>query len=205
MVFFRHCLAGFLALFLTSAWAQDESTPEAPVGACSAKGLAKKNLSSNLIENGSFENPQLTHGSWAVFTKINGWTTIAGPGIEIQNNVAGGPVDGTQFVELDSHGNSMLEQTIPVKPQRNYCLKFFYSPRPGVGLESEGIRVWLNKKVVKVVKRSGADIPDTQWQDVYIHWTSPSATFTSLWLEAQGKSDGVGGYVDAVEMYALPP
>ena len=192
-------------LFASSAFAEDKSTTEAPIGACSPKGLADKNLSHNLIVNGSFENPQLIHGSWAVFTKINGWTTIAGPGIEIQNNVAGGPVDGTQFVELDSHANSMLEQTIPTNPQRNYCLKFAYSPRPGVGLESEGVRVWLNKKVVKVVNRSGVDIPDTQWQDVYVHWISPSLTFASLWFEAQGKSDGSGGYVDAVEMYVLPP
>ena len=208
MAFFRLCFSGFLLLlvFLSHAWAKEFSVTEAPVDACSPKGLAKKNLSDNLIENGSFENPQLTHGSWAVFTKINGWTTIAGPGIEIQNNAAGASFDGTQFVELDSHANSMFEQIVPIKPQRNYCLKFAYSPRPGVEMESQGIRVWLNKKVVKIVKRQGTGLFDTQWQDIYVNWTSPSsATFTSLWFEAYGKSDGTGGYLDAVEMYVLPP
>jgi hypothetical protein len=60
--------------------------------------------------------------------------------------------------------------------------------------------------VVKTIKRSGKGLPDTKWEEVFVKWTnSTSTTITSIRFEAIGQSDGVGGYIDAVEMYALPP
>lgn len=191
---------------LCPVWADEKATADSAAGICNAKDLLKASLSNNLIENGSFEDPQMLEGSWAVFRKINGWVTLAGPGIEIQNHVAGSPFDGAQHIELDSHSNSMMEQTIAIEPHRSYCLKFAYSARPDVPIASQGIRLWIDKKVVKTIKRSGKGLPDTKWEEVFVKWTNPtSTTITSIRFEAIGQSDGVGGYIDAVEMYALPP
>jgi hypothetical protein len=191
----------FYYLLAFNAFAQN---PLGEVKACSADGLKQMHPSLNLIENGSFEDPLLAEGSWEVFSHINGWVGIAGPGIEIQNHAAGTPFDGEQYVELDSHANSVMEQTVAVEPNKHYCLKFAYSPRPGLALASAGIRVWINHKAVKLVKSSGDGLSDTQWKLIYIDWRSPrSEAQASVRFEAIGISDSLGGYVNAVEMYEL--
>ena len=53
-----------------------------------------------LVNNGSFEEPYLGPNRWQPFQQIEGWTLAYGPAIEVQNNVAGSPHDGEQFVEL---------------------------------------------------------------------------------------------------------
>jgi hypothetical protein len=42
----------------------------------------------DMIINGSFEKPGLDH-AWAVYQSIEGWNTVSGSGIEVQDNVAG--------------------------------------------------------------------------------------------------------------------
>jgi hypothetical protein len=59
------------------------------------------------VINGSFEEPQISPGSFMTFQSIPGWTLSLGPDIEIQNHWGGwNAYDGDQLVELDSHGNS---------------------------------------------------------------------------------------------------
>src|SRR5438093_896075 len=81
----------------------------------------------------------LVNGSWAVFAHLPGWTTSSGPGIEVQNNVAGGAFEGAQFVELDSHAASSMFQDVRTTPGSDYELRVAYSPRPGTGPDDNKI------------------------------------------------------------------
>ena len=158
-------------------------------------------FSNNLINNGSFEEPKLGFGAWSVFPEIAGWRTVVGAGIEVQNHVAGDPFEGYQHIELDSHNNSVIEQIVDVEPEQSYRLQFVYSPRPGVDLKSNGIRVWINQQVVFEIKRSGLGLTQTQFEPVSVNWLSGSNKQARVRFEAIGISDSLGGYLDAIEFY----
>ena len=155
----------------------------------------------NLIENGSFEDPNLNN-SWHVYDSIPGWTTISGAGIEVQDNVAGSSYDGSQHVELDSHNNSMMEQLIDTTIGDFYTLTFFYSPRPGVASLSNGIEAYWNN-VLLGATISGTTSGDTSWTE-YNFDVMATGQETSLQFWAVGTSDRLGGYLDAVSLTTAP-
>ncbi len=62
-----------------------------------------------LVVNGGFEQPDIPRVSFRILGSLPGWTLSPGSrgtGIEIQDNRAGAPQFGDQFVELDSNGPS---------------------------------------------------------------------------------------------------
>jgi hypothetical protein len=162
----------------------------------------------NLIVNGSFEDPQLSGASWAVYGHISGWETISGPGIEVQRNVAGSSFDGSQHVELDSHNwqgtgsNSAMQQAVNTILGQSYVLTFAYSPRPGQALETNGIEVLWNNKVIAAVKESGAGKSNTSWSTWSYSLVGSGADL--LGFRAVGRDDSLGGYLDAVSLTPVP-
>ena len=85
----------------------------------------------NLITNGSFENPDIPTGTWQVLNSISGWATTVGPGIEIQDHVAGSPFAGNQHVELDSNSNSgMIQTAISTLPGQQCYHRLRMDPPP---------------------------------------------------------------------------
>lgn len=159
--------------------------------------------SADLIVNGSFEAPPIPNPSYSIFTSIPGWTTSSGPGIELQNNVAGSPFDGSQFVELDSSANSAMYQDLATEVGQAYNLSFAYSPRPGVGLDSNGISVSWGGAPITTLALSGSGLSNTAWQ-VYSFYLTATSAVTRLGFAATGTSDGLGGYIDAVSVAATP-
>ncbi len=158
----------------------------------------------NLIENGSFEDPNLNH-AWDVYNSIPGWTTVSGAGIEIQDNVAGTSYDGSQHVELDSHGansNSTMEQLVNTTFGELYTLTFFYSPRPRQLESTNGIDVFWNGFQLGATI-SGTTIGDTNWIEYSFDVTGVGQG-TSLQFSAAGTEDTYGGYLDAVSLTAAP-
>lgn len=122
------------------------------------------NAEADLILNGGFEQPDIPTGTFAVFAAIPGWTTTFGPGIEIQDHVAGSPFEGAQHVELDSFGNSgMIQTVVPTTPGQIYDFRFAYSPRPGVPATSNGIEVYFNGGLLTTIAVSGVGLTDTSW------------------------------------------
>lgn len=158
----------------------------------------------NLITNGSFEMPNQASGTWSVYGSIPGWTTTLGPGIEIQDHVAGSPYDGDQHVELDSHNNSGMLQQIGVTPGGLYDLSFAYSPRPGVAATSTGIEVWFGGLLIDTVAASGIGLQDTNWT-IHSYTVSPAGSLVSLEFRAVGTSDSYGGYLDDVQLTPTVP
>ncbi len=159
----------------------------------------------SLILNGSFEDPDIPTGSFAVFGSIPGWSTTFGPGIEIQDHVAGSPYDLDQFVELDSFSNSgMMQAAIATVPGGAYVVSFAYSPRPGRSAADNGIEVLFDGALLISLAESGIGLLDTSWTVHDFLVTATGAT-SSLEFRAVGDNTSFGGYLDAVSVTVPEP
>lgn len=157
--------------------------------------------STNLVINGSFEDPNIPSISFAVFGSITGWTTTTGPGIEIQDNAVLA-FDGDQYVELDSHpspGNSGMAQTLTTTPGTFYELSFAYSPRPGVPAESNAIEVYWDGTLLDTLAEDGTGLTSTDWS-LNTYTVSASSGSTVLEFRAAGTPETLGGFVDGVSV-----
>lgn len=154
----------------------------------------------NLVVNGSFENaPGLGLNSWTVYagSSLPGWTVASGSGIEVQSGaVVSGAVakDGKNLVELDSHNNSSMYQNIATVAGATYKYSFWYSGRPGVAEESNGIYWSFGNK-------DGESSTDAL---ASTHWFKQSGSFVAasavskIYFAAIGNEDSLGGYIDNV-------
>lgn len=166
-------------------------------------GLALTNSAqANLILNESFEQPQIANHSWQVFNSIVGWTTSFGAGIEIQNNMTGSAYDGNQFVELDSHYNSAMYQQVNTQAGLKYTLSYAYSPRPGQPVTTTPINLLINGSTVQTEASSGIGNNNTVWT-IY-KYTFIGSGSDRIEFSADGTSDSLGGYIDLVQMTAVP-
>ena len=120
-----------------------------------------RSANADFLINGNFEAPVITNPSYSIFTTIPGWTSTTGAGIEIQNHVAGAPIEGDQFVELDSDNNSNMFQDVATVVGQSYHLSFYYSPRPGISAASNGIKVFWNGS--EVTELTGVGQSTTDW------------------------------------------
>jgi hypothetical protein len=160
--------------------------------------------SANLITNGSFENCGVAcpvPPAWAVYVSIPGWTTVSGPGIEIQSNGTLGfnAQDGFYYVELDSHANSAMEQTVAGLGAGNYNLSFYYRPRTGTAGDN-GVLASVNG--VALLPAPDGVAP--------ANWALFSYTFAhgggdlAVRFSAFGISNSLGGLIDTVSLRAVP-
>lgn len=136
---------------------------------------------------------------FTILPAYEGWTSVAGAGIEVQyNNVAGAPLSGENLVELDSAGNSTMERLIDAG---TYKLTFYYSARPGIDVSSNGIDVLVNG--VSIYNVSGSGGGATSWVQQTVNFTL--AAPGSLRFAAIGTSDSLGGYLEDVRLGAAVP
>ncbi|WP_295403559.1 VPLPA-CTERM sorting domain-containing protein [uncultured Thiocystis sp.] len=167
----------------------------------------------NHVVNGDFEVDSPAHhdGKWQVYKEgITGWTTTTGPGIEVQRgDIGGSPAyTGVQKVELDSHGNfnnanSGMSQKILLEAG-SYLLSFAYFGRTG-DIDTNGINyrfagTGINENKVNTV----SGVFDDGWKVFNFNFTLNDRTTISLFFEATGKSDTLGGYLDAVSVTGVP-
>lgn len=165
-------------------------------------GLAPLAAQANLIVNGGFESPDIATGTFSIFAAgIPGWATTAGPGIEIQDNVAGAPFEGQQFVELDSTGNTRMAQSVATGLGQGYLLSFAYSPRPGIAGGSNGIELWIDGLLRDSF--TGAGIGTTNWAVRSYSIVGDGSTLIEF--RAIGTSDSLGGYLDDVRLTTPEP
>jgi hypothetical protein len=159
----------------------------------------------NIVVNGSFENPDIKAGSWTVFNTLTsglGWTT-GGAGVEIRDNVVGKAYEGTQFAELDSHGqnsNSSISQTLSTMVGQMYKLSFAYSGRIKQPESTNGISVFWNGLELDTVSAAGSKIHD--W--VVYSFTVEGLGNDVLAFAATGKEDTLGGSLDDIQVSAVP-
>ncbi|MDM7860564.1 DUF642 domain-containing protein [Alteromonas sp. ASW11-36] len=91
------------------------------------------NADANLIVNGSFEDNDVRANTWRWFAsdKVNGWQ---GSNLEIWNSFRRvNAVDGSQFAELNAHGQRgrpfTISQIFDTTAGQIYDLSFYYSAR----------------------------------------------------------------------------
>ncbi len=166
----------------------------------------------NLITNGSFEHfddafEVFDGGNWKVYNALPGWTVEEGPGIELQTHdtVGFAPQHGTYYAELDSHpgpdSNSRIEQTIEGLDAGSYRLSFYYAPRThdphtnGIAFGAEGI----GSHAV-----TGTSDPVREWQLVTYDFVVDAMGPVTIFFEAGGTADTLGGFVDNIQLEAVP-
>ena len=88
----------------------------------------------NLIQNGSFEQPQINQ-AWGLYTGVPSWRdgTFGGM-LEIWNAPAMGlqAPDGNQILELNSTGQHEIKQDVIVTPNTNYLLSYWHKKRNSI-------------------------------------------------------------------------
>lgn len=155
----------------------------------------------NLLVNGGFEADVIATGTYGIFSMLTGWLGL--PDIELQNHVAGTPVEGNQYIELDSTRNSGLFQDFASTSGSHYAIRFDYSPRPGVAATSNGIEFLWNGMVLGTLALNGVGNGDTVWSS-YDFTGVASGSTSRVEFRAVGTSDSLGGYIDNVSVAAIP-
>lgn len=149
-----------------------------------------------------------TGRSWDVWQDIAGWTTTAGPGIEIQTNRTLSAIDahsGQHYIELNSHGgnggsNSTMAQDIMLIAGQ-YALTFQYAPRT-----SNAARNSIDFGIAGAIGSvNGNDGAVGEWTEVALNFTVETDGAYSLFFAATGTGGGsVGGLIDTVEITPVP-
>ncbi len=159
-----------------------------------------------LVSNGGFEATTVKSGNWITYTNAgggySGWT-LGANGIEIRNDAIGAAYQGNNFAELDTTGNSWISQSLATTRDTLYTLTFAYSPRSNVGSDSNGIGVYWNGTLLENVTASGlvGDGAGNDWT-LYTYNVVATGSSSVLKFAAAGKSDTMGGGIDAVSVKA---
>ncbi|QKJ66308.1 PEP-CTERM sorting domain-containing protein [Deefgea piscis] len=185
----------------------------------SAPALAQ----ANLVQDGSFEETVVPNGTWNVFSSVGTggvWKSISGSGIEIQRNVTGPASHLAQFVELDSHKNSAMAQSIGTAAGTNYSLNFDFTARPNTTAATNGLQAfWINSlgagattASILAAATAGNMIADLHpntvtsntWKTFSHNVVGSGTGYSYLVFKAAGTSDSYGTYLDNVNLSVAP-
>lgn len=175
----------------------------------------------NLLANGGFETPPLGAGTWGTF--LNGtpgleWlmdyvglisdSDASHKGIEIQNNVAGAPFEGSQLAELDGYHPSAIWQKVTTIPGKEYVLTYKYSARPNTDAAENTMEVGANGSVLASIPPTMSG-PATNWVPMS-HSFIATTTYTNFLFKDLGPDDsgdagGLGMYVDDIRLVCRTP
>lgn len=170
---------------------------------CAGAAQATTLTSGELVKNGGFEATTIAGGNWKIYTGgYTGWT-LGANGIEIRNDAVGSAFEGNNFAELDTTGNSWISQSLATVAGATYTLSFAYSPRSNVGSDSNGINVYWDGALVEGISASGlvGNSAGNDWT-TYTYNLVAGDSSTTLKFMAAGKSDTMGGGLDAVSVKA---
>lgn len=172
-----------------------------------AAAAVSAQASTNLVVNGSFEDTVVAAGHWVNPASINGWTVQAGPGtgFEVRNNVAGAAFDGSNFIELDTTGNTTIAQSFAsLVGGASYQLSFAYSPRVNQPASTNGIEVfWNGVKQGDTLTGNGGSAHN--WSVHSFTVTALAGASNVLSFRSVGTSDKLGGSLDAVSLTSAVP
>lgn len=159
----------------------------------------------NLVTNGSFETTSVNAGNWVLSTTLDGWSVLGGPGnFEIRNNVVGSAQSGSNFIELDTTGNTTIGQNFAsLTAGASYALSFWYAPRANVAASSNGIDVlWNGQQLGSTLTGNGGSNP--AWAQHSFSVSALAGTNT-LSFRSVGTSDSLGGSLDNVSLTSAVP
>ncbi len=161
----------------------------------------------NLVVNGGFEATPVAAGAWVNVSAIPGWQVVGGPGsgFELRHNAVGSAHGGDNFLELDSNGNTTIEQLFNgLSAGAVYELSFWYSPRIGQPASTNGLDVrWNGASLAGTITAQG-DNSVNLWSEYRFDVTALAGK-NSLRFAAMGNSDTLGGNLDDVSLVAHVP
>lgn len=174
----------------------------AVVGALAFAGAAQ---ASNIVVNGSFENPAVADNSWIATDDLFGWVIQGDKKVEVRNNVAGAAYDGKNYVELDSDkGNMSIWQALTTVIGQAYQITFAYSPRENQPVSTNPIAVTWNGVALPGSPFTGTGGPSGNNWVIYTFNIIADSAISTLKFTAGGTSDTYGGGIDAVSVSAVP-
>ena len=175
-----------------------------------------------LIHNGSFEIPTVTHNEkWNIFPEgLTGWITDwvnlspqspATATLELHKSglFSGLIPDGDQYAELDGDwagpnesGNgedasTIISQNLETWPGYTYLVSFDFSPRPDTPESDNKLKFNWNNSLVDTVSAFGGT--DTSWTNYSYKLTATDWT-TRISLEDAGTPNSLGTFVDNVSV-----
>lgn len=171
----------------------------------SAAAFAAPVPAGNLLANGGFESTAVANGSWVNVSTTPGWTWLAGPGtgFEIRNNVAGAAQEGSNYIELDTTGNTLIGQYLDnLSTGTRYDLSFWYSPREFQAASTNGLQVFWNGVLLDATL-TGLGASGNDWTQHQYRVTAQSGR-NLLSFASVGSSDSVGGNLDNVSLNRVP-
>lgn len=169
------------------------------------------------IVNGGFEDPIQDDATYTVYNTIPGWTKFDNTaGIEVQTGFIGdaSAIEGVNKVELDSHGqeqtNSGMYQTVNLGVG-SYTFSFEYLGRTD-DEDTNGIYYALEDGAVTngITYTTGLFTGDVTgvlsdgWTTVTVLFDVLTAGDYTLEFWAGGEDDKLGGYIDDVQISAVP-
>jgi len=155
--------------------------------------------STNMVVNGSFEATTQGNKSWNNYASLPGWTS-GNLGIELRNNAVGTASDGSNFVELDTTGNSFMSQIINhTSSVGSYFLTFDYQNRSSTAFDTNGLS-WQFGNVTGVAP----SFKDYAWHTFNAKVVGLSGS-TELKFSAAGTSDSLGSSIDNVSVTKVVP
>ena len=136
-----------------------------------------------------------------VFHSIPGWETTFGSGIEIKEQARrfGAAADGHAWVELDSYSNSGMVQGIDTHAGVTYQLSVDYTPRQYTSPSK--VEVWWDGE--KITTLSGHGGHSNNWNTFNFEVVGGHNDFTALEFKAAGHSNGIGGFIDNVQLFRV--
>jgi hypothetical protein len=157
---------------------------------------------SNIIVNGSFEQPILPPNSFTIQPTIPGWYNRLNQGIEVQSNSVLGPgnvaQDGTQYAELNPNNPTALDQDVPTTTGA-YQLSFWYSSRPGTGADTFSVSFGGNL----IATITAPPVSTVTWTNftTLVYANSSTSTLEFLGITPSGSE---GTLVDNASLQPVP-
>lgn len=173
----------------------------------------------NIVVNGSFENPQVTASDhWDLFTSLPGWSLASGSYIEVQTSplfgTTSGAAQGNQWVELDSdvckycnaqgsQGSSSIYQDLNTVAGAAYTLTFAFAARPGVDQNILAVSWGGHDITATPLSLSGLGESTPLWQ-YYSYTLVAHDSTTRLGFRNLDRNDSLGTFIDDVKVSPVP-
>ncbi len=194
-------------------------------GGAAALAFHEECSDANIIVNGSFEDPVVANeANWDIYDSIPGWQAewredvpaiwndFQRPPaqIELEKGYSGWLAqDGNQLTELDTDwagpngplngepASIHLWQDVATVPGANYEIKFWTSPRPGIGTVDNVTEAKFGSTILGVITEDGATNTNTAWTE-YVYTAAAVAATTRLMFTDLGTANSLGGFLDNV-------
>ncbi|MEQ1849776.1 MAG: hypothetical protein ABL890_04260 [Candidatus Peribacteraceae bacterium] len=160
----------------------------------------------NLIQNGSFEDPVVTAATkFQIVNSLPGWTLptswleLERDGIDLGDGASASTPSGSQWAEIDVVNTNQLYQDVALIQGRGVKIMVEWSPRPGTGHQS--VDVYWNNQVIGTLEGSGDGQNRDQWRTATFYAENDDRTTGRLHFRATAADPvGRGIFIDNVRV-----